>query len=246
MKESYAALGGRFEYLNSDCGYEKWSQYLIETLKGLGAGMSGVDIGCGNGYFTRALYKAGKDMRGVDVSPEMLNKARQLASAKGVRAEFLLGDITKLKLTRRVDFAVAVNDCLNYVPPQKLAAAFSHVAGCLKPGGAFIFDISTEYKLKNVLGNNLFAEDLDDITYLWFNSFSGDRVTMDITVFTPAGGGLFRRDEERHVQYVHRVPEVTRALEGAGFEVLRTEGHLGAPLKEDSLRANFICTLSKH
>lgn len=82
MKESYAALGGKFEYLNSDCGYDKWSQYLIKTLEELGAGACGADIGCGNGYFTRALYKAGKEVCGVDISPEMLQKARELARAR--------------------------------------------------------------------------------------------------------------------------------------------------------------------
>ena len=241
MNQSYSALGGLFEYLNSDCGYEQWSQYLIKRLQDLGAGPSGVDIGCGNGYFTRALVKSGKSMLGIDISPQMLTRAKELASAEGVRAEFLLGDITKLKLTSRADFVVAINDCLNYVPQAKLAAAFSHVAGCLKKGGAFIFDISTEYKLKEVIGNNMFAEDGEDVTWLWFNSFKGDRVEMDITVFSPAGGGLFRREDERQVQYVHTRGAVEEALIKAGFTVLSCEGHLGAPTDEHSLRLNFLC-----
>ncbi len=241
MKESYAALGGIFEYLNRDCDYDKWSQYLIKTLEGLGAGPCGVDIGCGNGYFTRALIKSGRDVLGVDVSPQMLTRARELASAEGVRAEFLLGDITKLKLTKRADFAVAINDCLNYVPPEKLHAAFTHTAACLKKGGAFIFDVSTAYKLKNILGDNLFAEDCEEVTYLWFNSFRGDRVIMDITVFTPAGGGLFRREDERHVQYAHSRALLEEELSRAGLDVLRVEGHLGAAAEENSERLNFIC-----
>ena len=49
MVNSYSALGRWFEYLNDDCGYEQWSQYLIDTLKNLGAGVQGVDIGCGKG-----------------------------------------------------------------------------------------------------------------------------------------------------------------------------------------------------
>ena len=241
MDRSYSALGGKFEYLNSDCDYEKWSQYLIRTLNGLNAGACGADVGCGNGYFTRALYKSGKDVCGVDISPEMLTKARELASSEGVRAEFLLGDITKLKLIKKVDFIVAINDCLNYVPPEKLAAAFSRVRANLKKGGAFVFDVSSEYKLKNVLADNLFAEDLDEITYLWFNKLDGEKVVMDITVFTPAGGGLFKRQDERHIQYVHRTEGVKAALASCGFEVLRIEGHMGEELKDDSLRINFIC-----
>ena len=53
MNKSYAAIGERFEYLNSDCGYEQWSQYLIETLDSLGAGARGLDIGWGNGRGSR-------------------------------------------------------------------------------------------------------------------------------------------------------------------------------------------------
>ncbi|MDE6868005.1 MAG: class I SAM-dependent methyltransferase, partial [Clostridia bacterium] len=120
MANSYSALGRWFEYLNEDCGYEQWSQYLIERLKKLGAGPRGADIGCGNGYFTRALIKAGYSAVGVDISPQMLDKAQELSLKEGVRAEFLLGDITKLKLNFKADFAVAVDDCINYVSKDRL------------------------------------------------------------------------------------------------------------------------------
>ena len=52
---SYSALGSWFEYLNCDCDYPTWSQYLIDLLKKYGAGTMGADVGCGNGYFTRAF-----------------------------------------------------------------------------------------------------------------------------------------------------------------------------------------------
>ena len=80
---AYSALGGAFEYLNDDCGYEQWSQYLINKLQSFGAGRVGVDIGCGNGYFTRALCKAGYAVTGVDISPQMLNCAVELARKQG-------------------------------------------------------------------------------------------------------------------------------------------------------------------
>ncbi len=241
MKESYAALGSIFEYLNRDCDYVKWSQYLINTLDGLDAGRTGVDIGCGNGYFTRALVKNGKSVIGTDISVHMLTKAEELAAAEGVRAQFVLGDVTKLKLLKKVDFAVAINDCINYVEPEKIRAAFCRVAGCLKKGGAFVFDVSTEYKLKEIIGDNLFAEDGEDVTLLWFNSFSDGRLVMDITVFTAAGGGLFKREDERQVQYAHGRAALENALKASGFDILRVEGHLGAAVDEKTERLNFIC-----
>ena len=124
---AYSALGSAFEYFNDDCGYEQWSQYLIEKLRSLNAGSSGIDIGCGNGYFTRALYKAGYAVTGLDISPQMLSTATELAARGRVKADFVLQDITKLNLNFKPDFAVAVNDCINYIPSEKLKTAFARV-----------------------------------------------------------------------------------------------------------------------
>ena len=237
MANSYSALGRWFEYLNDDCGYEQWSQYLIKTLKSVTQGVCGGDIGCGNGYFTRSLTKAGYTVKGIDVSCEMLDCAQRLALKEGVKAEFLLGDITKLKIAPKQDFFVAVNDCLNYVPPSKLETAFNKVAACLKKGGAFIFDISSSNKLKNIVGDNMFADDREDITCIWFNSLKEDRVETDVTVFERREDGSYLRFDESHTQYIYEENHIVKLLKDAGFSV-RTEGHLGG---EKTERINFIC-----
>ncbi len=36
MSGAYSALAAWFEYLNADCDYEKWSQYLYGRLLSLG------------------------------------------------------------------------------------------------------------------------------------------------------------------------------------------------------------------
>lgn len=236
-KAPYSALGGVFEYLNVDCGYEEWSQYLIEKLRALPSGACGADVGCGNGYFTRAFKKAGYNVVGIDLSEEMLSEAARLAAKDGLKLEFLIGDITKLKLPSAADFITAVNDCLNYVAKDKLIKAFRRVYANLKKGGLFIFDISSERKLRETLGNNLFAEDGEEITWLWFNSLKDDRVEMDITLFVKNPDGSYSRSDESQTQFIHAESEVLAALEEVGFEVV-AEGHLGKS-KED--RINFIC-----
>ena len=235
--KSYSAIGGTFEYLNSDCDYQTWSQYLIKTLKELNVGRQGVDVGCGNGYFTRALYKAGYSVKGMDISPEMLSTACELARKEGVGVEFLTGDITKLRLCGKVDFITAVNDCVNYVPQNKLLATFKSVASNLKKGGIFFFDVSTEYKLKNTVGNNLFVKDLERATVIWFNTLIDDRVEMELTLFLLNENGVYIRSDERQTQYIHTEQNVYSALTEAGFAV-ETQGHLGGSKQE---RINFIC-----
>lgn len=237
MSNAYSALGGVFEYLNDDCGYQEWSQYLISRLKalGLGAGAVGVDAGCGNGYFTRAMTKAGYTVTGADLSGEMLNKAGELSRREGLKIPYISGDITKLSLNFKPDFITAVNDCVNYIPQDGLLKAFKRIYKLLKKGGAFLFDISTEYKLKNIIGNNVFSEDRDDVCYVWFNTLERDRVAMDITVFLRRNDGLYERRDESQTQYIHTEAEVISALKEAGFSA-ESEGHLGG---DKTQRINF-------
>ena len=45
-KTAYSTLAEWFEYLNDDCDYEQWSQYLIKTLSAYPLD-TGLDVGCG-------------------------------------------------------------------------------------------------------------------------------------------------------------------------------------------------------
>ncbi len=235
---AYAHLAAWFEYLNDDCGYENWSRYLMEKLKNYPVS-TGLDIGCGGGWFTRAFQRRGYRMTGLDVSAEMLDFAQQTALKEGVRSEYILGDITKTKLPKRFDFAMAINDCLNYVPKNKLNAAVKNVAGALKKDGLFLFDVSSERKIRQKIADTVCTDDRDDVTYLAFNRQETDGVTMDVTLFVKRSDGAFDRLDETHRQYIHTERDLADALLSNGFELLQVEGHLGEE-KETSDRLCFL------
>ena len=241
MNQAYAGLADWFEYLNSDCDYDSWSQYLYERLRSLGvAGGRGLEIGCGSGRFCRDFARRGFDMTGYDVSPAMLAKAEQLSAKEGVFPHYILSDARKIKtLGGRADFALCVNDCVNYLPQADIPRFFARVAGCLKKGGTFLFDVSSAYKLREVLGNNSFCEDREEVAYMWFNTLHADRVEMDFTLFVRGEDGRFSREDERHVQYIHEEDDLRRAAEGAGFSVRAVEGASGD--SSDKMRQNFLC-----
>ena len=112
------------------------------------------------------------------------------------------------------------------------------VAAALKKGGIFLFDVSSEYKLRRVIGDNVFCEDCEDVAYMWFNHLFEDRVEMDVTVFAKQKDGRFERSDERHVQYIHTEASLVGAAEKAGFSCLKTEGAFGDV--SDKTRINFI------
>ena len=238
-KKAYANLASWFEYLNDDCGYENWSQYFITKLKGYSV-RTGLDIGCGGGWFTRAFQKAGFAMTGMDISPEMLDFAQETAFKEGARSEYLLGDITKFKSPKKYDFATAINDCINYIPKNKLDSAFKCVKGALTKGGVFLFDISSPRKFNEKIANTVCVDDREEITYLAFNRVCGDEVSMDVTLFTRRTDGAYERADETHVQYVYTEAEIAAALEKVGFELVEAEGHLG----EEKSQSDRLCFLA--
>ena len=235
-EKAYDVLAEWFEYLNDDCGYEQWSQYLITALRENGSGRVGADIGCGSGYFTRQLYRAGFSVTGIDVSEAMLDKAQRLSRAEGCNIPYVLQDVTALKGFKKLDFVTAVNDCFNYVKKEKLPSAFQKIRSALKKGGLFFFDVSSEKKLTSLPPISI--DDREDVTYFSFNGREGDVVTMDVTLFIKEQSGYVRRDE-RHTQYIYREEELLQALSAAGFEIVFVRGHLGSD-KAQTERLEFL------
>jgi len=72
---------------------------LIELIEGPLALAPGpaLDLGCGTGTDSIYLAAHGWDVTGVDMVPAALAIARSNAPAKGVRANFVHGDVTRLR-----------------------------------------------------------------------------------------------------------------------------------------------------
>lgn len=235
----YDAFADWFEYLNDDCDYEKWSQYFIAGLARLGAGKSGLELGCGSGYFCRALTRAGYRMSGADLSERMLAKAEELSRSAGLRIPYFRADAASLKTPETYDFILSPNDCINYLPPARLPSAFRRIAARLNRGGLFWFDVSSVCKLREKVANTVSCDDRDDVTYLAFNRLKEDCVETEVTLFVRRGT-VYERFDELHVRYLHGEEALVRALEAAGFEILSAEGTFGGQ-KEGSDRLNLIC-----
>ena len=180
-------------------------------------------------------------MTGLAVSPEMLAKAEQLAREEKISLRWLQGDICRFRTPEKFDFAIAVNDCFNYISKEKLPAAFGNVRSALHKNGAFLFDVSSPRKFREKIADTVCADDREDVTYLSFNSIEGDEVTMDVTLFVRRPDGAFDRRDERHVQYIHTPDEIREALKQNGFLPLREEGFLG----EAEETSDRICFLAR-
>ncbi len=97
-----------------------------------------VDLGCGNGWYLRALARRCAGLRGlgIDGFAQNIEHARQLADAQrlGERLQFVQGDIHELRLQEPADL-IAMNRALHHVWEKDPAGLFAWLRDNLKPGG---------------------------------------------------------------------------------------------------------------
>ena len=211
--ESYTDFAYIYDKL-IDQDYEKWADYIEEIFKKHNVNPKLVlDLGCGTGSITNILAKRGYDMIGVDLSPDMLNVARDKAMKEGLDVLYLCQDIREFELYGTVDAIICTLDVLNYITePKDLQQVFALVKNYLNPDGIFVFDINTEHKLKNVLGNNTFINDENGIFYTWENEYNNNISNQFLTFFAETEDGLYERFDEQHIQRAYTIDEIKEKL----------------------------------
>ncbi|HVY79091.1 MAG TPA: methyltransferase domain-containing protein [Solirubrobacterales bacterium] len=97
-------------------------------------GASWIDVACGPGVVTRAIAGRVGSVRGVDLTPAMVEEARRRAGEEGVgNVEFALGDATDLELPSDSFDGAITRLSLHHIPaPGRVVA---EMARLVRPGG---------------------------------------------------------------------------------------------------------------
>lgn len=217
----------RFAYLYdnliNDVDYKKWADYYFNIFQryGLTNPKLGLDLGCGTGSLTTELAGRGIEMTGVDLSEDMLMVAREKSA--GMDILYLNQDMCSFELYGTVDFIVSSLDCMNYITDKRdLLKVMKLANNYLNPRGLFIFDINTRHKLENVIGNNTFILENDDVFCSWQNEYDRKRKICDfyLTFFMKNGHEYTRFDEE-HSERAYEIEEIKSVIESSGMRLLK-------------------------
>ena len=112
-----------------------------------------LDVGCGTGRHAVELAKRGYAVTGVDLSTEMLSKAKDKAKAAGVIVEWVHSDATRFSSEKKFDGAICLcegafgllgsaEDAL-----EQPLAILRNVSSCLKPGARVIFTVLNGFRV---------------------------------------------------------------------------------------------------
>ena len=241
----YKGFAEVYDRLTSDIEYAKWADYLESAFLKFGRKPSLVlDLGCGTGNITLELARRGYDMIGVDLSCDMLSKAWEKSRESGLNILFLNQDMCSFELYGTVDAVVCMLDSINYITGgEDLIRVFKGVKNYLNPGGIFIFDVNSEYKLSSLMPDATYYELNDDISWIWHNTYDIDKrlCTFDLTFFAQNRDNLYERFDEKHVEKAYSQEEIKEALCRAGLRFLGEFGNLGFdPPSKDEQRLFYI------
>lgn len=226
----YKYLSSCYDEFMQDVDYDAWAKKIAGYI---GNRKKGVDCGCGSGLITMRLKKMGYDVIGTDLSTEMLERARENFRRENLNITLVRMDSENLVVGNKVDFITAVCDVVNYMKkPEKF---FVRAYNALADDGVLLFDISSKYKLTEIIGNNVFTDSTDNVTYIWSNSLSEkqNKVEMFLTFFVKNKDGSFDKEEENQIQYIYEADDLVEKLRAAGFGKIEYFGFEGKNVAQE-------------
>ncbi|MBQ6944299.1 MAG: class I SAM-dependent methyltransferase [Ruminococcus sp.] len=225
----YSTFARYYDSLTANIDYKKRAGYFHEIIKRYKntEGTILLDLACGTGSISEEMAKIGYDVIGVDYSDEMLGIALDKKFDSGLNIQYLCQDMRKLDLYGSMDITICALDSINHLNSlADVKKVFKNVALFSEPQGLFIFDINTLYKHRNILANNTFTYETDNVFCVWENTLveDTDEVKMNLEFFELEENGLYSRTSDSFSEKAYSEESIEELLRECGFELLAKFG----------------------
>lgn len=242
---SFSEVAPYYDRLMRPMPYRMWVGYLLLLLSTVGAEAQKVlEIGCGTGTLCQLLAEEGFDLTGLDLSPAMIHEAQQKLERWPKREEcspiaYLVADASDFTLPDQFDAVFSFFDSLNNITdPERLQSAFRCIAACLRPGGAFIFDLNTPFAFEENLFDQRQTSKNAKLKYRWEGNYSPETQIIEVTMDFWHEDKSFR---EVHRQRAYGPDEIIPMLEAAGLIFMKAYNSYGLePPRKSSDRIHYV------
>jgi SAM-dependent methyltransferase len=204
------------------------------------AGQPALDAGCGTGRLLIPYLRAGLDVDGCDVSPDMLDRVRERCEREGLRAPSLYAQaMDELDLPRRYR-TIVVCGVLG-LGGSDLSLALRRLYDHLETGGVLVADNEVPYA-QPWLWRYFLKEERSVLPRPWRDNGERRRVadgselelrsrvvdvdplaqraTMEMNARLWLGGELVAEEEHTLATTLHSTREIVLELEAAGFSAV--------------------------
>jgi SAM-dependent methyltransferase len=122
-----------------DAGYADDRQLIEQWARTLGGPL--LDLACGTGRMAVPLALQGYQVTGVDITPEMVDRARQKAQRLRAAVDWVVADARSFRLGRRFAFVFMLENAFQFfLTRADHEALFACVREHLLPEGCFLFE----------------------------------------------------------------------------------------------------------
>ncbi len=235
---AYDYLAKHYDQWMDHDAYLTWIEWIKAQLKSRNlTGIKILELCCGTGRVTLPLAREGYSIWAVDRSEEMLAVAQQKSADLITRIKWIQSDMLTLTLKERFDAVLCINDGINYLDDfEALKTYFKVCHQHLKPSGLLIFDWSSPYKLKTILGDKTIAETHEESAFIWENHYTDDGVQeFEFHIFEKCPNGQYNRFVEYHRQISFTIDQIELASKGL-FTIEHMVGDHYAEISENDQR----------
>ena len=243
--EAYREFASVYDLFMEDTPYDVWYQFIKDCVEEEHVNIEKVcELGCGTGQMTLLFAKDGKEVMGIDYSPEMLMVAQDHAYDENVSILYSMQDMTEFELGQKMDLICSCCDSINYLlEEEEIRRTFVQVEKHLTSQGLFVFDMNTAYKYKEVLGSDTFAEQTESAAYIWENDYDEETAinSYEVSFFIKDKEGKYERTIENHYQRAYSIKTIEKILKEAGLVLIATyDNYTKQPVKADTERITYI------
>ncbi|RUO58992.1 SAM-dependent methyltransferase [Pseudidiomarina insulisalsae] len=158
----------------------------------------------GEGRNSVYLAELGANVCAMDISQVGLDKAQQLAKARGVIIQTEQADLTEAQLAAEHYDGIVAIFC--HLPPAGRAHLYEQIAASLKPGGFFLLEAYTAAQLKYATGGPPSAELMLSQAELE-RAFKGFEIQLSQELERPIHEGERHNGVGAVVQFIARKPQ---------------------------------------
>ncbi len=203
-----------------------------------------LDLGCGDGRHSLELTRRGYRVTGLDLSEELLERARRRTADEGLEISFIQGDMRDAPGVSAFDLVVNFFTSFGYFQDDsENARVLDAIARSLRPGGRFLMDyLNREYVISTLVPAD--SRSLDNMEVEQRRWITGDpseagghvRINKHVRI---TEDGVERSYEESVRMYT--LEELDVMMEQAGLKVTRIYGDFdGRPVSGEAPRDILI------